>query len=103
MKEANMGGTRRKFFQDAAIFGTGLLGLSRSLRAEQEKHAANEAAPHPGGQASSVHGSRRPTRAETSARGAYLPMVAPDIADLPHQMARGAKVFNLVAEPGKRK
>ncbi len=98
-----MGGTRRKFFQDAAIFGTGLLGLSRSLRAEQEKHAANEAASHPGGQASGLHGSRRPTRTETGARGAYLPMVTPDVADLSHEMDGSVKVFRLIAEPVKRK
>ncbi len=98
-----MGGTRRKFFQDAAIFGTGLLGLSGSLRAEQEKHAVNKAASHPAGQAPSVHGSRRPTRAETSARGAYLPMVTPDVADLPHEMDGSVKVFRLIAEPVKRK
>src|SRR5229473_3481198 len=103
MKEANVGGTRRKFFQDAAIFGTGLLGLSRSLRAEQEKHAANEAASHPGGQASGLHGSRRPTRTETGARGAYLPMVTPDVADLSHEMDGSVKVFRLIAEPVKRK
>src|SRR5712691_5109984 len=103
MKEANMGGTRRKFFQDAAIFGTGLLGLSGSLRAEQEKHAANEAATHLCFQASIVLFSRRPTCAETSARGSYLPMVTPDVADLPHEMDGSVKVFRLIAEPVKRK
>ena len=98
-----MSGTRRKFFQDAAVFGAGFLGLSRSLRGAQEKHAANEAAPHPGSPASGSPGSPGSKRAETSPRGAPLPMVTPDVADLPHKMDGGVKVFQLVAEPVKRK
>src|SRR5258708_39118635 len=33
-REANMSGTRRKFFQDAAILGAGLFGMSKKLSAQ---------------------------------------------------------------------
>jgi FtsP/CotA-like multicopper oxidase with cupredoxin domain len=84
-----MSGSRRRFFQDAAIFGAGLLGMSKSLEAQAEKpmrmrpHEAN-------------HG-------RSAAPSAPLPMVTPDVADLPHEMDGNAKVFHLVAEPAKRK
>ena len=84
-----MSGTRRRFFQDAAILGAGLLGLSRSVRAEED-HPAQK--------------SRRETGKRPAAeRAAYLPMVTPDVTDLPHEMDGGTKVFRLVAEPVKRR
>src|ERR1700745_3988329 len=83
-----MSGTRRRFFQDAAIFGAGLLGMSESLRAQNEKRTP-----------------MRPREAhhERTAPSAFLPMMTPDVADLPHEMDGGGKVFNLPAEPVKKK
>src|SRR5205807_3627348 len=88
-QEAKMSGTRRRFFQDAAIFGAGLLGMSKSLEAQAEKpmrmHAREANHPH------------------TPATSAQLPMVTPDLTDLPHEMDGNVKVFRLVAEPVKKK
>jgi manganese oxidase len=86
-----MTGTRRKFFQDAAIFGAGLFGLSSRLRAEQtlgasraRSHSRSAIPPNPPAAASP-------------------PMVTPDIPDLLHEMDGAVKVFRLTAEPVQRK
>jgi FtsP/CotA-like multicopper oxidase with cupredoxin domain len=73
-----MSGTRRRFFQDAAMLGAGLFGLSKSLQAQEEK-------PH------------------AQPMGAFLPMTTPDVADLPHVLDGGVKVFHLIAEPVRQK
>jgi FtsP/CotA-like multicopper oxidase with cupredoxin domain len=83
-QEAKMSGTRRRFFQDAAIFAAGLLGLSESIEAQAEKP-------------------RQMRPRETKPAGTPLPMMTPDVADLPHEMDGGVKVFHLVAEPVKKK
>src|SRR4029077_9964585 len=71
-REANMSGTRRKFFQDAAIFGAGLLGMSKTLPAEsrndtgfvppQDNHAHRDRDLEPGDHKSehAAGGSRDP-------------------------------------------
>src|SRR6266566_2917525 len=89
IQEASMSGTRRRFFQDAAVFGAGLFGLSKSLQAQDEKSMSMRP--------------REAQRAHTPAPGAFLPMVTPDVADLPHETDGGVKVFHLVGEPVKRK
>jgi len=106
-----MSGTRRKFFQDAAIFGAGLVGMSKTLSAESGGSACAASAqtnyPQPG--------SKPPTAGKHDAHGhpaghaagggrdAFLPMVTPDVPDLPYEMDGAVKVFKLVAEPVKRK
>ena len=83
-----MSGTRRRFFQDAAVIGAGLLGLSKSLQAQDEKSMPmppREA--HPG----------------KGAATALLTMATPDLADLGHETDGNVKVFHLIAEPVKRK
>src|SRR5467141_5431103 len=87
IQEAGMSGTRRRFFQDAAVLGAGLFSLRETLRAaepegEQAKHMAHAMPAAPRG---------------------FQPMVTPDVSDLPHEMDGGVKVFKLVAEPVKRK
>ena len=83
-----MSGTRRRFFQDAAIFGAGLLGMSESLRAQGEKPMPRHS---------------REANQEHTAKGAFLPMTTPDVSELPHEMDGDVKVFQLVAEPVKKK
>jgi FtsP/CotA-like multicopper oxidase with cupredoxin domain len=85
-----MSGTRRKFFQDAALFGAGLFGLTSQLRAQQtsgnpltRKHISN------------VSSLNSPTAASP-------PVLTPDVPDLPHEMDGGVKVFHLTAEPVKQ-
>jgi FtsP/CotA-like multicopper oxidase with cupredoxin domain len=86
-----MSGTRRRFFQDAAIFGVGLFGLSSQLGAQQ------------------TSGARAPTRhrgnatSPNSPAAASPPMLTPDIPYLPHEMDGAVKVFRLTAEPVQRK
>jgi manganese oxidase len=84
-----MNSARRKFFQDAAMFGAGLFGLSKSLQAEEQRRVPA--------------GARVTGKSSRATQSEYLPMVTPDVADLPHEMDGGTKVFHLVAEPVKRK
>ena len=82
-----MSGTRRRFFQDAAILGAGLFSLQEELRAavtdgERAQRAAHE---------------------NSVAQHSFAPMATPDVADLSHEMDGGVKTFKLVAEPVKRK
>jgi len=86
-----MSGTRRRFFQDAAIFGAGLFGLSSQLRAQQAS-SARPAARHTGNATS-----------PNSPAAASPPMLTPDVPDLPHEMDGAVKVFRLTAEPVQRK
>jgi FtsP/CotA-like multicopper oxidase with cupredoxin domain len=100
-----MSGTRRKFFQDAAILGAGLFGMSKTLSAQSSGSAGAASAQNnyfqPGGK-HDAHGHPAGHAAGT-ARDPFLPMVTPDIPDLPYQMDGAVKVFKLVAEPVKRK
>lgn len=94
---------RRKFFQDAAVFGAGLLGMSRSLAASAGENVGDAQAGHAHPGARSKEQVRETKRELSSAREAFLPMVTPDVADLPHEMDGAVKVFKLVAEPVMRK
>jgi len=86
-----MGGTRRRFFQDAAIFGAGFFGLSSRLNAEQTSAARSSGSRNQRGL------SPNPTAAQSP------PMLTPDIPDLPHEMDGPVKVFRLTAEAVQRK
>jgi len=118
-----MSATRRRFFQDAALLGAGLLGWSKSLRGEARGGATgltgeqaqgggiNPPQQEQGGDANTKehagHSVHHAARAEKQNRvvgdSGYLPMVTPDVADLPFEMDGAVKVFRLVAEPVKRK
>lgn len=79
-----MNGTRRRFFQDAAILGVGLFGMAPLGNAD-EKHAAKK------------------VTAEKASPRPRVSMVTPDVPDLPFEMDGAAKVFRLKAEPLKQK
>ena len=89
-----MSGTRRKFFQDAAVLGVGLFGMSSQLAAEQTSTASRQRSTpkHPPG-----------NPANNSPAAASPPMLTPDVSDLPYELDAGVKVFHLVAEPVQRK
>src|SRR5262245_4620248 len=74
---------RRSFFRSVLGIGAGAAALTRLAKA-QHVHPAEPAT----------------NRAVNPA--APLPVVTPDIADLPFTMDNGVKVFNLVAEPVKQ-
>jgi FtsP/CotA-like multicopper oxidase with cupredoxin domain len=86
-----MSGTRRKFFQDAAILGAGLFGLGSEMRAQQTLSGAHR----PGSK----------TRNALNANPSPAPstMLTPDVPDLPHELDGATKVFRLTAEPLQRK
>jgi FtsP/CotA-like multicopper oxidase with cupredoxin domain len=87
-----MSGTRRRFFQDAAILGAGLFSLGSELRAQQAT--------------SGVHQQGSKIRNKTTSSpppAAPVPMLTPDVPDLPHEMDGATKVFRLTAEPVQRK
>src|SRR5882672_494566 len=90
LRRTTMSGSRRNFFRNAAVFGTGLLGWSESLRAQMR---------------GMTHGgeSERPKRGSKKSPVAAVRMITPDVDDLPHEMDGNTKVFRLVAEPVKRR
>jgi FtsP/CotA-like multicopper oxidase with cupredoxin domain len=100
-----MNGARRKFFQDAAVFGAGLFSLSDALRADTPAAAAQSPRENESGRHHSPYGDHGPHKAAATppAREQGLPMVTPDVSDLLHEMDAGVKVFRLVAEPVKKK
>ena len=84
-----MGSSRRTFFQDALLFGAGLLGLNA-------RSAAREASGE----------EKKPDRRGSSPKPAAkepVPMVTPDVPDLSFEIDHGVKVFRLKAEPLKQK
>jgi FtsP/CotA-like multicopper oxidase with cupredoxin domain len=89
-----MSNTRRKFFQDAAIFSAGLFGLTG--RAHAQARAGEASHSHLASHASH-------TASYSSETAAGPPMVTPDVPDLPHELEGATKVFRLIAEPVKRK
>ena len=98
-----MSGTRRSFFQDAAFFGAGFFGLAEALRGDAQVSDPQAARAIEQGRHHSPYG--KPKKKEVAPTGPdpFLPMVTPDLEDLPHEMDGGVKIFRLVAEPVKRK
>ncbi len=84
-----MSGTRRRFFEDAAAFGAGILGLSAQLKA----------------QAPPAH----PAQLDRSSHRGHVDIltgpavITPDLPDLPHEMDGSVKVFKLTSEVVQRK
>jgi FtsP/CotA-like multicopper oxidase with cupredoxin domain len=89
-----MSNSRRSFFHRTAILGAGLFGMSGSLRAKTAEFAGAEPA-------STARSSS--TRGLTAASNIHVPMLSPDLTDLPFEMDNGVKVFKLVAAPVKKK
>jgi len=95
-----MSGTRRRFFQDVAMLGTGLLGFAKSLRGGAANDGAQKTRDIEDG---THHAHAERHKPETLGRDPYLPVVTPDVPDLPLQMDGNTKVFRLIAETVKRK
>jgi manganese oxidase len=84
-----MSTSRRNFFQDAMLFGAGLFGLSARTRSAASLPANEKTASRP---------------AKTLAPpNATVPMLTPDVHDLPFEMDGTTKVFRLKAAPLKQK
>jgi manganese oxidase len=84
-----MSGTRRRFLEDAALFGAGFLSMGASAEANyhEEKKTLRESS----------------ERSGKEVRGQRVPVITPDVPDLPFEMQSGVKVFRLKAEPVKKK
>lgn len=89
-----MNGTRRRFFQDAALFGAGLFGLRARAHAESQPEE-NQAAKKPSPARASASTTKSPPQP--------IPMMTPDVPGLPFELDAGVKVFRLKAESLKRK
>lgn len=87
-----MSSSRRSFFQNASIFAAGLFGLRTRLAADD---AAQSAA---GVHAHAAHGQTPGAAPPRSS----IPVVTPDVPDLPFELDGATKVFRLRAEPVKR-
>jgi FtsP/CotA-like multicopper oxidase with cupredoxin domain len=98
-----MSGNRRRFFQDAAFFGAGFLGLTEAMRGSTPTNDAQTARETEQGRHHSPYGSHKKKEVVPTGPDPYLPMIAPDLVDLPHEMDGAVKVFKLVAEPVKGK
>ena len=84
-----MSNSRRTFFRNAALIGTGLFGWSESVRAQARALVSSGE-------------STRAKRNSANRSGPPVPMVTPDVGDLPFEWDGGVKVFHLVAESMKR-
>jgi manganese oxidase len=97
-----MSGTRRKFFQDVAVFATSIFGLRESIAAAtpdaQDAARRNEMGRH-----HSPYGEHPERKRESTERDPFLPMITPDVPDLPFELDGAVKVFHLTAEPVRRK
>jgi FtsP/CotA-like multicopper oxidase with cupredoxin domain len=93
-----MSSSRRSFFQDATIFTAGLLGLSGRV------HAAPTQASTMSDEKQSPH-HRHPSETSKAASHAHphVPIITPDVPDLPFTLDASTKVFRLRAQPVKRK
>jgi FtsP/CotA-like multicopper oxidase with cupredoxin domain len=98
-----MSGSRRRFFQDAAFVGAGFLSLNEALRAspQSDPQTAREIEE---GRHHSPYGAQKKRAPDPPPRAdPWLPMVTPDLPDLPFERQGAVKVFRLIAEPVKRK
>jgi FtsP/CotA-like multicopper oxidase with cupredoxin domain len=95
--------TRRNFLQGAALLGAGVFATRGVTEAEDQSGQGNMEMP-PGmkmGHDNMQMGKESPHRLSPEGSG-FLPVVAPDLPDLPFDTDNGVKVFHLVAEPVKQ-
>jgi manganese oxidase len=94
-----MSSSRRNFFQDAAAFTAGLFGLSTPLNA-----AASQSNPAPAETNSPPrHAIATKSKSSPLHEHPHVPVITPDVPDLPFTLDGSTKVFRLRAEPVKRK
>src|SRR3972149_7890164 len=91
----SMDRTRRTFLQRAALFSGGVLTAGRAATGQQDQHTGHEQMPMPPG----MQMDHSNTDMEATAS---LPVMTPDVPDLPFELDKGVKAFHLVAEPVKR-
>jgi manganese oxidase len=99
-----MAASRRRFFQDAAFLGAGILSLTEALRAETQSDPKSARAIEQG-RHHSPYGDHKKVELPPQPKcpDPYLPMLSPDLKNLPHEMDGAVRVFKLIAEPVKCK
>ena len=93
--------TRRSFLQGAALLSAGVL-TTRTGKAESNLANDMQTLEARKMDHGSVSMHRELSRRKQSDQDQILPVVTPDVADLPFEMDNGVKVFQLVAEPVKQ-
>src|SRR6266852_4928509 len=83
-----MNGTRRRFFQDAAVLGAGLFASAKVLSAQKMQMSGDMPGMNMKGKKGSIHDHGSPVLVET-----------PDVPNLPWRMDGNVKEFHLIAEP----
>src|ERR1700719_1268094 len=92
-----MSSSRRNFFEVAAVFTAGLFGLSSRLDATQT------ASTPPNDQNSPHHAAATKTENAQPHAHPHVPVITPDVPDLPFTLDCSTKVFRLRADAVKRK
>ena len=95
-----MSNSRRTFFQNAALFSAGLFGFSKRLSASATQ------SPSESGNSHSAHRSsvsKSKSGQQHANAHPHVPVITPDVPDLPFTLDGVTKVFRLRAEPVKRK
>ncbi len=87
-----MDSTRRKFLRGSAFCGAGLFAARSVFGAQQEQQTEHHQLPMP----------EKKLPPTVEARGVSLPVVTPDVPNLPFELDKGVKVFHLIAEPVKQ-
>jgi hypothetical protein len=90
--------TRRSLLQNTALLGAGFL-TARTVAGSQQDRQKMQMPPgiqmdHSKMQVQTPHGM-------SGTEGGFLPVVTPDIPDLPFDLDNGVKIFHLIAEPVK--
>jgi manganese oxidase len=87
-----MNRTRRSFLQGAALLGAGMVAARGNAQSEPDRQAEHRKMPR----------DRKPIPQSSSESPGFLPVVTPDLPELPYELDNGIKVFHLIAEPVKR-
>lgn len=95
-----MNKARRTFLQSSAVVGAGLLTAGKILGAQQEQQMADM--PGMKHEHAKKPVSQQAAPLEVPTPGIAIPVVTPDVPNLPYEVENGVKVFHLVAEPVKR-
>jgi FtsP/CotA-like multicopper oxidase with cupredoxin domain len=98
--------TRRNFLRGAAFFGAGMLAARRAAAGSPQQQPSQEDMKMPPGMKmgqEKTQAPRQPLHRLSSEGVGFLPVVTPDVPDLPFERDGEVKVFKLRAEPVKRK
>ncbi|HVB57157.1 MAG TPA: multicopper oxidase domain-containing protein, partial [Candidatus Acidoferrales bacterium] len=95
--------TRRNFLQSAALLGAGVI-TTRGVTEAQEQSGQEKMQMPPGMKMdhAKMQADKEPPHHMSPEGAGFLPVVTPDLPDLPFEMDNGVKVFHLIAEPVKQ-